>query len=149
MEEIFRTIFTACKTLSWLKQISAEEGQLEAIDQEGQFKPVVLLPCLLIDAQITQWEAGDLNTQSGAATIVTRFAYRKTTDQSNLSGIDLFNASLVALKNRSLIESAIANAPALAGVHGRISRMSTHREKRSDGFIVYQTTWMVSVDEIL
>jgi len=149
MEEIFRTIFTACKALSWLKQISAEEGQLEAIDQDGQFKPVSLLPCLLIEAQAIQWEAGDLNTQSGTATIVTRFAYRKTTDQSNLTGVDLFNASLVAMKNRSLIESAIANAPELAGDHGRLSRMLTRREKRSDGLIVYQTTWMVPVEEIL
>jgi len=149
MEEIFRTIFTACKTLSWLKQISAEEGQLEAIDQDGQFKPVALLPCILIDAQAIQWEAGDLNTQSGTATIVTRYAYRKVADQSNLTAMDAFNASLNALKNRSMVESAIANAPELAGVHGRLSRMSTRREKRSDGLIVYQTTWMVPVEETL
>ena len=149
MEEIFRTIFTALKSLTWIKQISAEEGQLENIDQDGQFKPVALLPCVLIDAQSVQWDAGDLITQSGQATIITRFAYRKTTDQSNLTGADLFNASLTALKNRSLIESAIANAPELVGVHGRLERVSTHREKRSDGLIVYQTPWMVSVDETL
>ena len=148
MEEIFRTIFTACKSLTFLKQISAEEGQLEAIDQDGSFKPVALLPCVLIDTQSVQWEAGDLNLQSGTATIVTRYAYRKVNDQSNLTGVDLFNASLIALKNRLLVESTIANT-AGCDVHGRLGRISTHREKRSDGLIVYQTNWMVSVEETL
>ena len=147
MEEIFKTIFTACKTISWLKQISADEGQLEAIDQEGNSKPVAMLPCVLIDLQQIQWEAGDLLTQEGQATLITRYAYRKTSDQSNLTSAGLFDASIAALKKRSDIEKVIANAPELAGIHGRICRVSTARERSSDGVIVYRTTWVCSVSE--
>lgn len=148
MEEIFRTIFTACKTITWLKQISADEGQLESIDEEGRIKSIALLPCLLIDVQSTQWEAGDLSMQYGFATIITRFAYRKLTDQSNLTRDDAFDASLASLKRRSEIESAIAaSVPDLH--NGRMSRISTERERRNDGLIVYRTTWGCSVSESL
>ncbi len=148
MEDIFTTIFTALKTLSWLKQISADEGQLESIDEQGNPKPVAILPCALIDVQSTQWEAGDLLTQDGHAIIVTRFAYRKSTDQSNLTGTAQYTASLTALKKRFDVEKVIANAAGENG-HGRISRISTDRERRSDGIIVYRTTWNCSVSESL
>ncbi|MCX7099941.1 MAG: hypothetical protein NTX38_00205 [Methylobacter sp.] len=147
MEEIFKTIFTACKALSWLKQISADEGQLESIDESGNPKPVALLPCLLIDAQETRWEAGDLINQYGDATIVTRFACRKIADQSNVTKDATFEASIVSLKKRVTVEKAIAQA--INVNHGRLIRLSTDREKRSDGIIVYRTTWGCSVSELL
>ena len=147
MEEIFKTIFTACKALAWLKQISADEGQLEAVDAEGNSKPVSLLPCLLIEAQQTNWEAGDIADQYGDATIITRFGYRKTADQSNLTSAAIFEASLANLKKRLLIEKAIAQA--ISASHGRITRLSSEREKRGDGIIVYRTRWSCSVRESL
>ena len=149
MEELFKTIFTALKTLSWIKHISADEGQLESVDEMGKLKPVTLLPGVLIDIQSVQWEAGDLLTQEGTATVITRYAFRKTTDQSNLTATAQFNASITALKKRSDVEKVIANAAALAGVHGRVSRISTVRERRDDGIIVYRTTWVCSVSESL
>ena len=148
MEEIFRSIFLACREITWLKQISADEGQLESVDEEGRPKPVALLPCMLIDVQRTQWEAGDLTEQYGFATIVTRYAYRKVTDQSNLTRDEAFNASIEALKRRSEIESAIAALPSETS-NGRLSRISTDREHRGDGIIVYRTTWGCSVFESL
>ena len=149
MEELFKTVFTALKTLSWLKQITSDEGQLEAIDETGNLKPVTLLPAVLIDVQAVQWEAGDLLTQDGTVTLITRFAFRKTSDQSNLTGTALFNASIAALKKRSDVEKVIANAAALAGVHGRVNRITTTREHRNDGIIVYRTTWVSSISESL
>jgi hypothetical protein len=146
MEEIFKTIFTACKPLAWLKQISADEGQLESVDADGNSKPVALLPCLLIDAQQTTWEAGDITDQYGDVTIITRFGYRKTADQSNLTSAAIFEASIANLKKRSLIEKEITKA---VGDHGRLVRLSTEREKRGDGIIVYRTTWSCSVRESL
>lgn len=147
MEEIFKSIFTACKTLTWLKQISADEGQLEAVDENDRPKPVALLPCVLIDAQQAQWEAGDLLNQYGDVTIITRYAYRKTTDQSNLTNDTAFAASIASLKKRSDVEKVIAKAAGKAGIHGRILRISSEREKRSDGLIVIRTTWGCSVQE--
>jgi len=149
MEEIFKTIFTACKALAFLKQIAADEGQLESIDESGNPKPVALLPCLLIDAQQTRWEAGDLVNQYGEATIVTRFAYRKIADQSNLTKEATFEASVLALKKRSDIEKVIAATIGTTGNHGRLIRLSTEREKRGDGIIVYRTMWGCSVKESL
>jgi len=149
MEEIFKTIFTACKALAFLKQIAADEGQLESVDDSGNPKPVALLPCLLIDAQRTQWEAGDLVNQYGDVSITTRFAYRKIADQSNLTKTAIFEASIVALKKRGDIEKAIAIAIGTTGNHGRLIRLSTEREKRSDGVIVYRTMWGCSVQETL
>ena len=149
MEEIFKTIFTACKALTFLKQISADEGQLEAVDQDNNPKPVALFPCLLIDAQQTQWEAGELTNQYGEATITTRFAYRKIADQSNLTSEAIFAASVAALKRRSDIEKAITKAVGVAGVHGALIRQTTERERRGDGVVVYRTTWGVSVRESL
>lgn len=149
MEEIVKTIFAACKALEFLKQISADEGQLESVDENNNPKPVALLPCLLIDAQQTRWEAGDLVNQYGEATIVTRFAYRKIADQSNLTKDAIFEASIAALKKRSDIERAIANAISTTANQGRLIRLSTEREKRGDGIIVYRTMWGCSVKESL
>ena len=147
MEDIFKTIFNACKDLTWLKQVSADEGQLEAIDDNGNYKPVALLPCLLIDVQNVQWEAGDLLNQYGTAQVVTRFAYRKTNDQSNLTETALFDASLTIIRQRSEIDKQIANTnPTL---HGKLQRLTTERERRSDGIIVFKTTWVCSVTETL
>lgn len=147
MEEIFKTIFTACKTLSWLKQISADEGQLETIDETGNYKPVALLPCLLIDVQNVQWEAGDLTNQYGTAQVVTRFGYRKAADASNLTKSALFKASLAALNQRIDIEKLVAKA--VPTTHGRLQRMSTERERRNDGLIVVKTTWSCGITEVL
>jgi len=149
MEEIFNTIFTACKALTWIKQISADEGQLDAVDAEGNAKPVALFPCLLIDAQQTTWEAGEQLNQYGDATIITRFAYRKQSDQSNLTSAKLFTDSLANLKRRIEIEKVITKAERVVGVHGALIRQTTERERRSDGIVVYRTTWGVSVRESL
>ena len=149
MEELFKTVFTAVKALSWIKQVSYDEGQLEAIDENGNFKPVALLPAVLIDVQAVQWEAGDLLTQDGTATLITRFAFRKSTDQSNVTATTQFNAAITALKNRISVERAVANIAQLAGVHGRLQRIATTREHRNDGIIVYRTVWVGSVSESL
>lgn len=148
MEEIFKTIFNAVKALSWLKQVSADEGQLEAVNENGDAEVTALLPCLLIDTNQTSWEAGDLLNQYGSTSIFTRYAYRKTADQSNLTKDTLFAASITSLKKRMDIEKAIAKAVPSAG-HGRFSRVLTEREKRSDGIIVIRTTWSCSVSESL
>lgn len=147
MEEIFKTIFTACKSLAYIKQVSADEGQLETIDETGNYKPVALLPCLLIDVQNVQWEAGDLTTQYGTAAVVTRYAYRKTADQSNLTKSALLESSLASLKQRLLAEKAIAKANPTT--HGKLQRIATERERRNDGLIVVKTTWTCGITEVL
>lgn len=148
MEEIFKTVFNAVKALSWLKQVSADEGQLEAVNENGEAAVTTLLPCLLIETSQALWEAGDLLQQYGSVTIYTRFGYRKTAEQSNLTKEDLFNSSIASLKKRTDIEKAIAKSVPAAS-HGRFIRVSTEREKRSDGLIVIRTTYSCSVSESL
>lgn len=148
MEEIFKTIFNAVKALTWIKEVSADEGQLEAINEAGEAQVTALLPCLLIDAQQANWEAGDILNQYGSVVIYTRYAYRRTAAQNNITKDALFAASITSLKKRSDIEKAIAKATPSAD-HGRLSRVSTEREKRSDGIIVMKTTWSCAVSESL
>ena len=149
MEELFKTIFNAVKALTFVKQVAADEGQLELVNDQGELQSTVLFPCVLVDVQSCEWEAGDNLEQYGTAVLYTRYAYRKTADQSNTTSSTLFTAAITALKKRIDVEKAVAKAAASAGNHGKAIRLTTERERRNDGIVVYRTMWGCSVKETL
>lgn len=139
MDEVFRTIAEALRALTWLKWIDSDEGQLEDEDLAVGF------PCALIDIQDADWDAGDVETQSGEVNIQVRFAYRKIENQSNTTSGANFDAALARIARQHEIDKAIIG---LTGTnHGTITRINTAREQMMNGLKVFRTTYSCTISE--
>lgn len=146
MKQQIQSIFTQLKTISFLKWIDMDLGQLENYDE----RPAVLFPCALVD--ISYPNTSDI-TEEGRdqecdCVVTVRLGFQPKGST---------NASAPALQNDlafSILDNVKSVASALQGFYmpdadEPLSRKSQLPERRDDGLKVYQLTFRCSLTETL
>ncbi|HAQ21124.1 MAG TPA: hypothetical protein DCR40_18105 [Prolixibacteraceae bacterium] len=141
MKDVFLKTVTRLKTVSALKWIDAEDGQLDFF--EG--RPPVAFPCALIDVEYPNCEDESDTIQMVTARVTVRLAFEPV-GQTNGAA-----PTLVQTKALSRYDTVNACYTALQGwgdgeVSG-FSRKSQTTEKRDDNLKVIVQVWETSFEE--
>jgi len=140
MKDTFLKITTKLKTITELKWIDADEGQLDYYDN-----PPVTFPCALVDIDMPSCDDINSESQQCKVRITIRLAFLPT-GQSNTAVPVLVQTN--ALKRYETIKKIYQ---ALQGYGdsemSELSRVSQMNEKRNDDLKVVQQVWETSFEE--
>jgi len=129
-----------------IKHIDQDLGQME--DHDGNNRPPVLFPCVLIDIDDIAYKALSGNVQTGKGKIIIRLGHTPYSGSSAAVPTDYKQRAIEFYDTEYALHQALQGfAPFDADVFGGLDRVSAVTEKRRDFIRVRQIVYTLSFED--